>query len=208
MTLVIREFATLIPHRSVLLALGALALPATVLAEPPAPPAPPPGDTTDHWRRPPMGEEPMAGHARAHEAQRMKALHEVLRIRPDQEGAFQAFVAAMSPAPHPTGPDRGAGEGGHADMAQLTTPQRLDRMAQMMDARMSRMRAQFQRRADATKALYAALGPEQQRTLDALPALGGGMGGELGHGWGGHEMGHGGPDGGRPPMGPPPQQGD
>jgi hypothetical protein len=76
-------------------------------------------------------------------------------------------------------------------MTAMTTPERLDRMAQMMDQRETRRRAAFERRAAATKALYAALSPEQRHTLDALPALEG----HGDHGWG---------RGGEHPMGPPP----
>jgi periplasmic protein CpxP/Spy len=102
-------------------------------------------------------------------AERLKALHEALNIRPDQESAFAAFAAFMQP------PARGGGlddmKGDRAALAAMTTPERLDRMSQMIDARMARMKASFQQRETATKALYAALNPDQKRTMDALPAL-------------------------------------
>jgi hypothetical protein len=73
---------------------------------------------------------------------------------------------------------------GRPDLAGMTTPERLDAMARMMDERMTRMRERFQRHATAVKALYAVLSPEQRRTLDALPGL-------MGHGMGmGMAMGH------------------
>jgi protein CpxP len=106
-----------------------------------------------------------------------KALQAVLNLRPDQEAAFQAFQAAMTPPPRE--------HGDHMDRAALqamTTPQRLDRMAD----RMAKRQAAFRARADAIKSFYAALSPEQQRAFDAMPMLqGGGRG--MGHG----RMGHG-----------------
>jgi hypothetical protein len=104
-------------------------------------------------------------------AAHMKALHDALNIRPDQEGAFAAFAAAMASGHDADGP-HGDGNGGERDdMAGLTTPERLDRMAQRMNERFARMKAAFDRRADAAKALYAVLNPDQRRTLDALQAL-------------------------------------
>jgi protein CpxP len=101
-----------------------------------------------------------------------KALQAVLNLRPDQEAAFQAFQAAMTPPPgqHHEHMD-------HAAAAAMTTPQRLDRMAD----RMARREAEFRRRAEAIKSFYAALSPEQQRAFDAVPMMQGGD----------HDMGHG-----------------
>ncbi len=69
----------------------------------------------------------------------------------------------------------------------MTTPQRLDQRLALMDRRM----AEFRRRAEATKAFYAALSPQQQQVFDALGRLHGMHGG-----WG--DKGHGGM---HPPMG-------
>jgi protein CpxP len=182
--------------------LGALALLAAVAAPivslaqgygaPPAPAGGPAMAPRDHGD--------MRQEMEAHEQARIQAMHEVLRIRPDQDGAFQAFVAAMHPQPPADGWRHEEPGGGHAAMARMTTPERLDRMAQLMDARESRRRAEFQRRATATKALYAALSPEQRQIMDALPALEG----HGGHGWSkDDDMGHG-RNGGMSPMGPPP----
>lgn len=122
----------------------------------------------------------------------MKALHEALNIRPDQEQAFGAFAGSMRPqgkdGPDGPGGMRGGDMHDHDAMAGMTTPQRLDRMSQMMDAHISRMREMFQRHAAAVKSLYAVLSPEQRRTLDALPDL-------MGHGMMGHGMGHEGGEG-------------
>jgi hypothetical protein len=118
----------------------------------------------------------------AEHAEHIKALHQALNIRPDQEAAFNAYAAAMHPEAHDDWRKHDAME--PAAMASMTTPQRLDHMAQVMDERSARMREEFQRKATATKALYAALSPDQRRTMDALHDLMG-HGGHGGHG--GHE---------------------
>jgi hypothetical protein len=110
-----------------------------------------------------------------------KALHAILNLRPDQEAAFQAFQAAMTPQP---GERHQPMERG--GMETMTTPQRLDRMAD----RMARREAEFRRRADAIKAFYAVLSPDQQRAFDAMPMM---MGGHR-HGMGHESTGHGGMD--------------
>lgn len=108
-----------------------------------------------------------------------KALHAILNLRPDQEAAFQAFQAAMTPPPHDHHDhvDRAAASG-------MTTLQRLDRVADHMAKR----DAEFRRRADAIRAFYAALSPDQQRAFDALPMMRDGDRG-MGHGGMGHEPG-------------------
>ncbi len=175
-------------------ALG-LAIAADAQTPPPPPPGGPAGDTAKAWR---PGE--MREHREARRAEHMKALHDVLAIRAEQEGAFQAFAAAMAPEPGPGLGEwrRGPGREGDRDGAphgRPTTPERLDLMLKRFDEHAARMRAAIERRAAATKSLYAALSPEQQRTLDALPGL-------IGRGdWGGAE----GMRGGRPdrsPLGP------
>jgi hypothetical protein len=123
-----------------------------------------------------------------HEAAHLKALHDALNIRPDQEEAFRAFAAAST---RPPGEERKPEEMGRErqEMAGMTTPERLDAMSRKMDEHMQRARERFQRHAAAVKALYAALSPEQRRTLDSLPGLTGH--GDKGHGDMG--MGHHGP---------------
>ncbi len=146
---------------------GAAVLSAAIVAstfslaqQTPPPSAPPSADAMrEHWQ----------AHMRERAEARAKALHDVLRIRPDQEGAFQAFLGAMRPAEHRMGP---AGEHpDHQAMAALTTPQRLDRMAE----RMAKHQADFQRKADAVRRFYSVLNPDQQRAFDALHEM---MGGE------------------------------
>jgi protein CpxP len=119
----------------------------------------------------------------------LKALHDALNIRPNQETAFSAYAAAMSPPPGADGHRHDHKDNGPAGAEALTTPQRLDQMAQRMDERTAHMKEAFERRAAATKALYAALNPDQQHTMDALHDL-------MGHGgWhrGAHDGGAGHP---------------
>jgi protein CpxP len=110
-------------------------------------------------RQPPTAEQraQWREQRQAEHAQRLQAL---LNLRPDQQPALQAFLAAMAPSGHE---HHGQPEGMTA--AQLTTPQRLDKMADMM----ARHQAEFQKRADAIRTFYAALSPDQQKAFDALP---------------------------------------
>jgi hypothetical protein len=124
----------------------------------------------------------------ARHAARLHALHDVLAIRPDQEGAFAAFAAAMRPPEGAPGAKAGGMGSDRAAMANMTTPERLDMMTERMQARMSQRQERLQRRAAAAKALYAALSPEQRRVMDALPLLRGGGG----HGGWGKDRGMGG----------------
>jgi hypothetical protein len=88
-------------------------------------------------------------------------LRQMLDLTPDQEGALQAFVAAATPRP------------GEADQmrdqarrdASLPTPERVDRIVAHYD----QMRAKLAAWAQATKAFYAQLSPDQKRVFDNLP---------------------------------------
>ena len=135
-----------------------------------------------------------------HAQRRAARLRAVLQLRADQEPALQAFLTSMRP-PEGMGM-RGHGPGhrmGRGDT--LTTPQRLDRQAQMM--------AEHQRlataRADAIRRFYGQLTQTQQAAFDALPPRmmghGGPRGMRGGHGMRGHGMG--GPGMGGPGMGGP-----
>lgn len=139
-------------------------------------------------------ERPSPAFAAMHEAharQRVADLRTVLRLRPDQEPALQAFLKAR--ADRPGRPER---DGPPSAPGALSTPERLDAMARRHEARA----AQGQKRAEAVKAFYAALSPEQRQVFDALMRM---RGGEMG----GHSrmamMGRHGPPGMGPPgMGP------
>lgn len=166
-------------------ALAALSLCSAAIAQDQPAPPPPGGDMHHHgdhaeWRK-------------AHEERRARFLHDILNIHPDQETAFQAFLADMRPPmrDHKDGGDhKNWGDHKDAGAAPLTTPERLDKMAAFMSKHMAERQAAFQHRADAVRRFYAVLSPEQKRAFDALHDRGG-MGG---HGFGHHE---GGPDGHR-----------
>ena len=109
---------------------------------------------------------------------REQRLHDLLQIKPDQEAAFHAYLAAVQP-PARVGKDgqRGPRELQRGpDLAPMTTSQRLDREA----ARIAREQAAVA----ATRTFYAALSAEQRKAFDAMPMR---MGHGGGHRFGGHE---------------------
>ncbi|MEO8926498.1 MAG: Spy/CpxP family protein refolding chaperone [Caulobacteraceae bacterium] len=93
-------------------------------------------------------------------------LRQTLRLRPDQEGALQAFIASQTPPPGAMDRMRRQEE----DSASLPTPARLD----FMMARMDEMRGLMVTRIAATKRFYAGLTPAQQGAFDALQPSDGG----------------------------------
>ena len=132
--------------------------------------------------------KPHAGMMAEHHdpAKMAQKLRDALQLHPDQEPALQAFIGSMK------GHEDEMAEQGEG-MKGLTTPQRLDRMAAMM----AQHQQQFAQHADAVKRFYAALTPAQQKAFDTLHD---GMMGKMGHhgGMGGHRMGMGHRDGGKP----------
>ncbi len=97
------------------------------------------------------------------EAQRtahLSALKEKLKLVPEQEAAWNTFTQASQPGMRQAGGDRQAMRSG---FDKLTTPERLDKMQVMSDARHARMLE----RSQAIKAFYAQLNPEQQKVFDA-----------------------------------------
>lgn len=136
-----------------------------------------------------MGDD-MMGHGGMHgdrakmeqmHAKHLADLKATLKITASQEAAWNTFADSMKPAGDMMGkrPDR-------AEMDKLTTPERMDKMRAMHKERMATMDAAMDKRAAATKTLYAALTPEQQKTFDAEHAkMGKHDGGKM------HKMGHG-----------------
>lgn len=111
---------------------------------------------------------------------RAEHLRAVLQLRPDQETALRTFLQSSGPKG-----DREGMRGKRGEMANMTTPQRLDQMA----ARMKQRQARFEQRAAATKRFYAQLSPAQQKAFDAMAPRGRGKGGDRGgpgHGMGRH----------------------
>jgi hypothetical protein len=111
---------------------------------------------------PPLGPPPDAQGGPPTPAEQSDRLRQSLRLRPDQEGALQAFIAAMQPRPGEIDALRAEA----ARDASLPTPQRLDATISRLD----RMRAEVLARIDATRAFYAKLTPEQQRVFDHMPS--------------------------------------
>lgn len=92
--------------------------------------------------------------------QRMAELKKELQLTPAQESAWTQFAGAMRPpASMPQHPNREA-------MARMTTPERIDQMQAMHKQR----QAEMDRHAEATKAFYASLTPEQKKKFDAHTA--------------------------------------
>jgi len=98
-----------------------------------------------------------------HEAmmkQHVEDLKTVLRLRPDQEPALNAFVTAHHP------PERREMRKGPEGAAR-TTPERLDEMAKHE----AEMTAEHAKMREGLSRFYAALSPEQQKVFDALQRL-------------------------------------
>lgn len=173
--------------------LAALALP--VLAQQPpamttAPTAPTAGAAAQDGRHHHAGERHhghkaggqhhgnRAEHRAEYRAKHLTALKSDLKLTAAQEPAWTAFTASMQPGERAARLDR-------SGMEQLTTPERIDRMRAMR----AQHAAEADRRGEATKAFYAALTPEQQKTFDAQAHHGhrmGGMAGMKGDGEGRH----------------------
>ena len=165
--------------------LAALALP--VLAQPAPSDAPAAGAPAQQARKPGDLQE----RHQARMAQRANAFKAQLKLTPEQEPAWTAFMAAMQPAQRTARLDP-------ADMEKRTTPERIDRMRAMR----AQQAAEADRRGEATKTFYAALTPEQQKTFDSRGQNMRGKGGQRSD-WG-HDNGrHGGMRGCDMPMGGP-----
>lgn len=157
---------------------------------PPAPPAPPPPPEAPPSPLPPL---PMEGlmamtgpgmdmtvmrHGRSVDPEkRAQRLRDVLQLRPDQDSALKAFVAATTPkievkrevVKKEKGDKADGDKMEWAERAPMTTLERLDRMTKAADA--------MKQRAEATRAFYTALTPSQQKTFDVLGMGEDGLGG-------------------------------
>jgi periplasmic protein CpxP/Spy len=100
-----------------------------------------------------------------HMAERQAKLKAELKLAPEQEAAWNAFVARTSPEPEMMG---GKDAAQREDWSKLTTPERLDKM----QARHAKRSEHMAKRIEATKSFYAMLTPEQQKTFDAQPMRG------------------------------------
>ena len=87
---------------------------------------------------------------------RHAAMHAVLKLSAEQEGAWKEFAAKMKSVGMQNRPER-------EKMAALHAPERMDKMLAMMKEGETRMET----RAAAVKEFYAVLTPEQQKVFDA-----------------------------------------
>lgn len=86
---------------------------------------------------------------------RLAALKLKLQINGAQEGAWNAWTAAMKPPAQRQRLDR-------TEIVKMTTPERIDRLRVLRTARS----AEIDRRGEATKAFYGVLGADQKKVFD------------------------------------------
>ena len=125
------------------------------IAQTPPPPPPPAASAQAQPHDPAQWRAKMA----ERHAKRMERLKAELKITPQQQGAWNSFAEALQP---PALPERASREKMREQFAQLTTPERIDRMRALRDRRAALM----DQRDIATKTFYAALSPEQQKKFD------------------------------------------
>ena len=145
--------ALLSRHTVAAAVLAALALP--VLAQPATPANPPAVGTVAA----PDARKGPGDHRERHQArkaERAAALKEQLKLTPAQEPAWNSFTASMQQ-------NEGHARLDRKELDKLTTPERIDRMRALR----AQHAAEADRRGEATKAFYAMLTPEQQKTFDA-----------------------------------------
>jgi protein CpxP len=92
-------------------------------------------------------------------AKRQADLKQKLQITSAQEGAWASYTTATRPPANLKRVDRDA-------LAKLGTPDRIDQMRALRNERI----AEMDRRADATKAFYATLTPDQKKVFDTEAA--------------------------------------
>ena len=154
--------------------LASLGLSATAQTAPAAPGTPPAARQARPAPDPAKMQERQAKF-QEHMAKRQAEFKQKLQITSAQEGAWTSFTTAVKPAARPQRPDPKA-------ISQLSTPDRIDQMRSLRNARI----AEQDRKADATKAFYAVLTPDQKKVFDTETARRfgghGGPGGHRGHG--------------------------
>lgn len=117
----------------------------------PIPPPPPAAAERHHPPAPGERREAMRRH--------IEAVKQRLQLTPEQEPAWSAFVESMRPGQPPRAPEAAAAP---ADLARMTTPERIDRLRAMR----ARHAAEADRRGEAIKTFYAALTPAQKKVFD------------------------------------------
>lgn len=100
-----------------------------------------------------------AGGAAAQQApQRLSQLHDALHLTADQEAAWRAYAAAVTPDPMAQARHQAT----EKMIPGLTTPRRIA----LIDATMAQDIDEFRRQGQAVDAFYARLTPDQQKTFD------------------------------------------
>ena len=89
-------------------------------------------------------------------AERQAAFKAELKLTPEQEPAWNAFIARTQPQAAPVR------QSPREDWSKLTTPQRLDRM----QAHKAERDAAMAKRVEAIKSFYATLNADQQKVFD------------------------------------------
>jgi len=114
-------------------------------------------------------------------AKRAEQLKAKLKITATQESAWTAFIAGMKPPARKVEnrPDP-------AELAKLTTPERIDKMHALRVQHHTEMNAAMDQREAAVKTFYAVLTPEQQKVFDAEHSRMGERRGHFGRGGPGH----------------------
>jgi hypothetical protein len=132
--------------------LGLAAGLATAQNNPPKEDSPKPGMHSMHE----MGHE-MGAWRMKHHLQKLKT---ELKLSAEQEPAWAALSASMTPPARPPRPD-------HAEMEKLPVPERLEKMKQLMEAHHAVNLAQMDKHMEAVKTFYAQLSAEQKKVFDA-----------------------------------------
>lgn len=85
-----------------------------------------------------------------------------LKLTPEQQGAWNTYVAAMKPDAKAM-PQRPARE----ELDKLSTPERIDKMRALRDQDHTAMLAAMDKRDQATKTFYNTLSAEQKKVFDS-----------------------------------------
>ena len=149
----------MIPRFSTSLRLALVATALTLCAAPALAqmPPPPPGAMAMMGRHMGPPSPDMEKAMAEHRAQMAKDMHTILRLRADQEPAWQVFETALAPPPPPS--DR--------PTVAASALQHLD----MMDKHRAEKSTQHAKKEAAVRGFYAALSPDQQQVFDALVRL-------------------------------------
>jgi Spy/CpxP family protein refolding chaperone len=118
------------------------------------PPSAHPTTTAEH-----RSMERMQGQHQRH----LQTLKSKLQLSAEQEAAWTAFANAMTPPARAALADRQAER---AELAKLTTPERIDRIKLLREQRQAEMNAYADRRGQASKAFYASLNAQQKKVFD------------------------------------------